>query len=79
MGGRGGGGGGGGLRHTFLKKTPGIVRLVNLPLEIPDKTKLELNPWKSHKIVLEYKPIGNSKVKNQDPQKFHEIFSWLPR
>ena len=75
----GGGGGVGGFKKYFFEKTLGIVRLVTLPLEIPDKTKLELNPWKSHKIVLEYKPIGNSKVKNQAHWKLHVICSWLPR
>ena len=35
-----------------------------LPLEIPDKTKLQ--PWKFHKFLLATS-LGNSKTKNQNP------------
>ena len=33
----------GGWEYTYLKKTPGIICFLSLPLEIPDKIKL--HPW----------------------------------
>ena len=36
--------------YTFLKNPTGIFGFATLPLEIPDKMKLQ--PWKFHKIVL---------------------------
>ena len=47
-------------KYFFVKK-PGIFRLVTLPLEIRDKSKL--HPWKFHKIVTN--SLGNSNTKNQ--------------
>ena len=54
--------------HTtqFFWRTPGIFRFVTLSLEIPDKKSF---------ILLEI--LQNSNSKNQDPWKFHMIFSWL--
>ena len=54
---------GGGLRIYFFDKPPGIFHFFTLPLEIPDKTKL--NPWIFHKIVI-------------DSLDIHIIFSWSP-
>ena len=48
-------------RHTFLKKSPGIFRLVSLPLEIPNKMKLHL--WKFHQIVPHTLQFQRSKTK----------------
>ena len=45
-----GGGRGGGLRIYLFENTPGIFYFFTLPLEIPDKIKL--NSWIFHKIVL---------------------------
>ena len=62
---------------TYLSvKPPGISRFARLIL-IQDKTKL--HPcWNFFKIML-HLPLGNSKVKYQDPWwKFHMAFSWLP-
>ena len=44
-----GGGGGGHRGYTFFQP-PGILHFFTLPLEIPDKPKLDL--WIFHKIVL---------------------------
>ena len=49
--------------YTFLKKTSGTFRFVTLPLEIPQNCVT---------------PVGISKVKNEDPWKFHITFSWSP-
>ena len=48
-------------RHTFLKKSPGIFRLVSLVLEIPNKMKLHL--WKFHQIVPHPLEFQRSKTK----------------
>ena len=61
----------GGGRDRF-EETPEIL---SLSLEIPDKTKL--HSWKFHKIVLPR--LGSSMTKNQDPRKFHMIFSYHPQ
>ena len=53
---------GGGVEDIlFWKKNPGIFHFYILPLEIPDKTKL--NPWKFHKIVLVPLEIPRPKTK----------------
>ena len=57
--------------YTFLKTPPGICRLVILPLEIP-----KLSPLEILKNCLT--PLGNYKIKNQDPWKFHKCFSLTP-
>ena len=72
-------------RYTFLKPPPlsGNFRFVTLPLEILEKTSF--HSWKSCKIACHNFEIGNFKVKNQDPRKFHvsfslkppEIFNWI--
>ena len=51
----------GGLRVYYFEKTPGIFHFFTLPLEIPDKTKL--NPWIFHKIVLAILEISRPKTK----------------
>ena len=38
----------------------------------------QLHPWKFHQIVLDPLDVGGSKANNQDPWKFHIIFSWSP-
>ena len=63
-----------GLRIYFFENPPGIFHFFNLPLEIPDKTKL--NPLIFDRIVLD--PLEIPKQKNKDPQQFHVIFSWSP-
>ena len=55
----------------FWKKNPGIFRFITLPLEICEKTSFV--PWKFCEMVQHPR---NSKVKNQDPWKFHMNFSW---
>ena len=40
------------LRHIFFGKNPEISRYVTLPLEIPDKTRLQLHSWSFCKVVL---------------------------
>ena len=64
----------GGLRTYFFENVPEIFHIFTLPLEIPDKAKL--NPWKFHKIVLD--PLETLRPKNQNPWKFHTIFAWSP-
>ena len=54
-------------------KTPRIFTFVSLPLEIPDKVKL--HPWEFYKIMLH--PL-EFQVKNQEPWRFHIIFSGSP-
>ena len=51
-----------------------IFHFFTLPLEILDKTKL--HPLEIQQICV--RSHGNSKTKNQDPWKFHIIFSWSP-
>ena len=61
------GGGGRGvieLGHAFMKTPLEFSIFFTLPLEIPDKTKLQ--PWKFHKFLLPTS-LGNSKTKNQNP------------
>ena len=50
-----------GLRIYFCENSPGIFHFFTLPLEIPDKTKL--NPWIFHKIVLDPLEIPRPKTK----------------
>ena len=52
-----------GVEDILFDKPPGIFHFFTLPLEIPDKTKL--NPWIFHKIVI-------------DSLEIHIIFSWSP-
>ena len=56
------------LRMYFFEKTAGIFRFVTLRLEIPDKQPLDI-------LQNCVTPLGNSKLKNQDPWIFHIIFS----
>ena len=62
-----------GAEDILLWKLPGTFHFFTLPLEIPDKTKL--NPCIFHKIV---RFLTNFKAKKKDPWKFHIIFSWSP-
>ena len=52
----------GGWGYTFLKRTPGIFHFFTLPLEIPDKTKV--NPGIFLKIVQDSLEIPRAKTKN---------------
>ena len=61
-----------GLGHTFFEKTPGVSRFVNLPLVISNKTRS--HSWKYRNILL-HLTLRNFKAKNQNPRKFHMIFS----
>ena len=63
-----------GLGYTFLKSPTGNFRFVTLPQEIPEKNGFY--PWEILQICVT--PLGNSKVKNQDPWKFCISFSWTP-
>ena len=69
-----------GLRIFFCENTPGIFHFFTLPLEFPDKTKL--NPWIFHKIVLDPFEISRPKTKIHGnstlfflghPSKFHFV------
>ena len=67
--------GGWGHRYLFEKDHWNFFRFAALPIEITD------NKMKPHSLPLEIlqncvRPIGISKIKNQDPWKFHSIFSW---
>ena len=53
----------GNLTTYWFESPPKIFRLFSLPLEIVKKC---------------IPSLGNSKTKNQDPWKFHIIFSWSP-
>ena len=59
----------GGLRIYFLKTPPEDFRFVTLPLEIPEKTSFHLEIQQNCVTSLR-----NSKVKNQNPWKFHMSF-----
>ena len=64
-----------GLRTYLFEKDPwNFYRFDTLPLKITEKMK-------AHPLLLDIvqncvRPIGISKNKNQDPWKFHMIFSW---
>ena len=71
-----------GLRIFFCENTPGIFHFFTLPLEFPDKTKL--NPWIFHKIVLDPFEISRPKTKIHGnstlfflghPSKLHFVFN----
>ena len=71
-----------GLRIFFCENSPGIFHFFTLPLEIPDKTKL--NPWMFHKIVLDPLEISRPKTKIHGnstlfflghPSKLHFVFN----
>ena len=66
------------LLHTFLNPPPPLPPIIfysfTLPLEILDKTKLQPLEILQNSVT----PLGNSKAKNQDPWKFHMIFSSSP-
>ena len=77
-------GGRGRLRIYFFEPPlpPGILYFFTLPLEIPNKTKL--NPWIFHKIVLDSLAIPTPKAKTPGnstlfflghPWKFHFVFN----
>ena len=59
-------GGGGVLWLYTLKNSPGIYRFVTLHLEIPEEAILSLEILQNCMM-----PLGNSKIKNHDPWKFH--------
>ena len=56
--------------YAFLKTPPGILSLLPIPLEILKKASF--HPWEILQKCV--KPVGNSKVRNQDPWKFHISF-----
>ena len=58
-------------------KPPGIFRFVTLPSEILEKTSFY--PCKSEILQNCVPPLGKSKVKNQDPRKFHISFFLKPQ
>ena len=71
-----------GLR-TYYFNLPGIFHFFTLPLEIPEKTKLQ--PWKFHTFLLDpFKiPSPNAKTKKPVnstlffyPLKFHFVFNY---
>ena len=71
-----------GLKIFFCENSPGIFHFFTLPLEIPDKTKL--NPWMFHKIVLDPLEISRPKTKIHGnstlfflghPSKLHFVFN----
>ena len=67
-----------GLVDILFWKSPGIFRFVTLPSEI--LKKISFYPWKSEILQNNCVPLlGNSKVKNQDPRKFHISFSLKPQ
>ena len=51
----------GGFEIYFFENPLGIFHFLTLPLEIPDKTKLNL--WIFHKILLEPLEITRPKIK----------------
>ena len=67
------------LRIYFFENPPGIFNFFTLPLEIPDKTKL--NPWLFHIILFHHLEIPRPKRKTPGnstiffPWKFHFLFS----
>ena len=61
------------LRMYLFEKRSGIFIFTSLLLEIPKKTVFHSRNSTSPT------PLGNSKVKNQDPWKFHMIFFITPR
>ena len=85
---------GGGLRIYFFENPLDFFNFFTLPLEVPDKTKL--NPWIFHKIVLDPLEIPRPKTKTPgnstlllitlgnstsfliNPWKFHMLFLWYP-
>ena len=62
---------------TLFWKLDFLARFVTLPWEILEKTSFY--PWKSEILRNCVPPLGNSKVKNQDPRKFHIGFSLKPQ
>ena len=72
----------GGVEDILFSTPPGILHFFTLPLEIPNKTKL--NPWIFHKIVLDSLAIPTPKTKTPGnstlfflghPWKFHFVFN----
>ena len=72
----------GGLMIYFYENPPGIFHFFTLPMEIPDKTKL--NPSILHKLVLNHLEIPRPKTKSSGnstlffinhPWKFHFVFN----
>ena len=72
--------GGKGVEDILFWKPPGIFHFFILPLEIPEKTKLQ--PWKFHKIVLDslffLVTLWNSTSFLINPWKFRSLFIWYP-
>ena len=62
------------LRTYFFEKTPGIFHFFTLP---PGNSRQNKAPPLQ---ILQncVTSLGNSKARNQDPWKFHIIFSWSP-
>ena len=66
-----------GVVDILFWKPPGIFRFVTLPFEILEKTSFY--PCKSEILQNCVPPLGKSKVKNQDPRKFHISFFLKPQ
>ena len=64
----------GGLRIYFFEKVPGIFHVLTLPLEIPDKAKLNTRIF--HKIVLD--PLEIPRPKTRTPEKSTLFFLGHP-
>ena len=60
------------LRAYFFEKTPGIVRFVTLPWEIPDKMKFR--NWKFHQIISHPSEFPRPKTKTHGNSTL--FFSW---
>ena len=71
----------GGLMIYVFENPPGIFHFFTLPMEIPDKTKL--NPVILHKVVLDHLEIPRPKTKSPGnstffighPWKLHFVFN----
>ena len=61
-----------GWGHNFWKKTPGIFRLVTLPLEVPDKMKLI--PGNSTKLCYTHWNFQGQKPR---PMEISHDFFWI--
>ena len=70
------------FENILFWKPPRIFHFFNLPLEIPDKTKL--HPWKFYTFLLDPLELPRPKTKTPGkstlfflvhPQKFHFIFN----
>ena len=62
------------VEDILFWESPGISLFFSLPLEIPDKTKL--NPWKFHKIASY--PLEIPRTKAKTPGNFIFYLLWYP-